>query len=148
MHSVYNTMAIRNPGSSTLIPLRRGEGDAIAMLRRAVANHETVVSGIGARHLPLGVPEMQAHLPGPGLACGVLHDMAAREHGDRPAAFGFLFALTAVALHWRPGPAVLVATRRALVDFGQPCGHGLAQLGLDVGRLLIVETRTDKDALW
>ena len=25
---------------------------------------------------------------------------------------------------------------------------GLAQLGLDVGRLLLVETRTDKDALW
>ena len=71
-----------------------------------------------------------------------------RSHGDRPAAFGFLFALTAAALRSRPGPAVLVAARRALADFGRPCGHGLAQLGLDVGRLLIVETSTDKDALW
>jgi protein ImuA len=74
--------------------------------------------------------------------------MAAAAHGDRPAAFGFLFALTAAALRSRPGPAVLVATRRALADFGKPCGHGLAQLGLDVGRFLIVETSTDKDALW
>ena len=71
-----------------------------------------------------------------------------RIMADRPAAFGFLFALTAAALRSRPGPAVLVATRRALLDFGKPCSHGLAQLGLEVGRLLIVETETDKDALW
>jgi protein ImuA len=113
-----------------------------------VAKLETAAPGAEVRHLPLGVPEMQAHLPGPGLACGVLHEVAAADHGDRPAAFGFLFALTAAALRSRPGPAVLVATRRALLDFGRPCGHGLAQLGLEVGRLLIVETETDKDALW
>jgi protein ImuA len=113
-----------------------------------VAKLETVAPGAKAHHLSLGVPEVEAHLPGPGLACGVLHEMAAGSHGDRPAAFGFLFALTAAALRSRPGPAVLVAARRALADFGRPCGHGLAQLGLDVGRLLIVETSTDKDALW
>ena len=42
---------------------------------------------------------------------------------------------------------MLVAARRAL-DFGAPYGHGLRQLGLDVGRLILVETETDKDALW
>jgi protein ImuA len=120
----------------------------IAALRQVVAKLETVAPGAKAHHLSLGVPEVEAHLPDPGLACGVLHEMAAASHGDRPAAFGFLFALTAAALRSRPGPAVLVATRRALADFGRPCGHGLAQLGLDVGRLLIVETSTDKDALW
>jgi protein ImuA len=146
MHSVYNTMAVRAPCLRPLPVL--GSGDAIAVLRRAVARLETGTPGIGPWHLPLGVPEMHAHLPGPGLACGVLHEMAAREHGDRPAAFGFLFAVAAAALHRRPGPAVFVATRRALLDFGKPCGHGLAQLGLDVGRLIIVETKTDKDALW
>src|SRR5262245_20590234 len=139
MHSVYNTMAVRNPGGSSLIPLHTGKEDAIAVLRRAVAKLETAGPGIGARHLPLGVPEIEANLPGPGLACGVLHEMAASEHGDRPAAFGFVCALMTAALHWRRGPAVLVATRRALADFGKPCGHGLAQLGLDVDRLIIVE---------
>jgi protein ImuA len=154
-------MAEHQPGSlpSPLTPPHEGEGDShkgggnpravcIAALRRAVARLETAAPGAEVRHLPLGVPEMQAHLPGPGLACGVLHEVAAAAHGDRPAAFGFLFALTAATLLSRPGPAVLVATRRALADFGKPCGHGLAQLGLDVGRLLIVETSTDKDALW
>jgi len=154
MRSVYNDNAgphmswLQNPSLRPPHSLRRREGDSLAALRRAVAKLETVAPGTGAQHLPLGVPEMQAHLPGPGLACGVLHEMAAADHGDRPAAFGFLFALTAAALRSRPGPAVLVATRRALLDFGRPCGHGLAQLGLDVGRLLIVETETDKDALW
>ena len=135
-----------------LTPPHKGGGNPhavrIAALRQAVARLETAALRGEVRHLPLGVPEMQAHLPGPGLACGVLHEVAAAAHGDRPATFGFLFALTAAALRSRPGPAVLVAVRRALMDFGKPCGHGLAQLGLDVGRLLIVETSTDKDALW
>jgi protein ImuA len=154
MRSVYNDNAgprmswLQNPSLRPPHSLTRKEGDSLAALRQVVAKLETVAPAIGAQHLPLGVPEMQAHLPGPGLACGVLHEMAAADHGDRPAAFGFLFALTAAALRSRPGPAVLVATRRALLDFGRPCGHGLAQLGLDVGRLLIVETETDKDALW
>lgn len=99
-------------------------------------------------HLSLGVPQMHAHLPGPGLACGVLHEVAATVHGDRPAAFGFVFALTTAALRSRPGPAVFVAQRRCLADFGAPYGHGLVQLGLDPGRLLLVETNSDKDALW
>ena len=99
-------------------------------------------------HLSRGVSEVHAHLSGPGLACGVLHEIAAAAHGDRPAVFGFLFALTAAALRLRPGPAVFVAQRRCLSDFGAPYGHGLVQLGLDAGRLLLVETKSDKDALW
>jgi protein ImuA len=69
-------------------------------------------------------------------------------HTDRPAAFGFLFALTALGLEARSGPAVFVAARRALAEFGAPYGHGLTQLGLDVGQLILVETGSDTDALW
>ncbi len=85
-------------------------------------------------------------LPAP-LALGALNEVVA-AHADRPAAFSFLFTLTALGLEARAGPAVLVATRRALAEHGAPCGHGLAQLGLDVGRLILVETGSDKDALW
>src|SRR3954449_12489401 len=66
----------------------------------------------------------------------------------RPASFRFLLALTAAPLHPPPGPAVFVAQRRCLADFGAPYGHGLVQLGLDAGRLLLIETGSDKDALW
>src|SRR4029078_11791576 len=75
----------------------------IAALRQGLAKLERAHAGPPA-HLSLGVGEMHAHLPGPGLACGVLHEIAAAAHGDRPAAFGFIFALTAAALHARPGP--------------------------------------------
>jgi protein ImuA len=81
------------------------------------------------------------------LASGALNELTA-AHGDLPAAFGFLFTLTALGLEARPGPAVFVAARRAFADFGAPYGHGLAQLGLDVDRLVLVETKSDKDALW
>ena len=117
----------------------------------ALARLETAAPGTKAQHLALGVPDMHAHLPGNSpdrLACGVLHEVAAAAHGDRPAAFGFVLALTAAALSARPGAALFIASRRALADFGALYGHGLAQLGLDVGRLLLIETRSDKDALW
>jgi protein ImuA len=35
-----------------------------------------------------------------------------------------------------------------MADFGFPYGHGLAQIGLDPSRLILVETGKDKDALW
>ncbi len=139
-----------NPNGKCFELLHKGNRKAarIAALRQTLAKLETAAPGAQPQHLALGMPEVHAHLPGPGLACGVLHEVAAATHGDRPAAFGFAFALTATALRSRPGSAVFIAARQALMDFGQPYGHGLAQLGLDVGRLLIVETRTDKDALW
>ena len=130
----------------------RGGNPRIAALRQALAKLETAASGTKTQHLALGVPDMHAHLPGNspdrGLACGVLHEVAAAAHGDRPAAFGFVLALTAAALAARPGVALFIASRRALADLGALYGHGLAQLGLDVGRLLLIETRSDKDALW
>jgi len=134
----------------TPYPYPQGRGELAARLaeiRQSVAKLERAHPGVPT-YLTLGVPQMHRHLPGPGLACGVLHEVAAAAHGDRPAALGFLFALTAVAQHVRPGPAVFVAARRALADFGKLYGHGLRQLGLDVGRLILVETRTHKDALW
>jgi protein ImuA len=98
--------------------------------------------------LPLGPDEVHAHLPGPGLPCGTLNEIAAQAYAHTPAAFGFALALLALALHWRPGPAVLVLQTRCRMDFGTPYGHGLVQWGLDPGRLIIVETRSNKDALW
>jgi protein ImuA len=127
------------------------EGDAkaerIAALRRAVEGLQSIPAGIPPKHVTAGVgASLAPGLPGPGIVGGMLNEAVA-AHADRPAAFGFLFTLMAVALQARAGPAVFVAARRTL-DFGAPYGHGLSQLGLDVGRLILVETDTDKDALW
>jgi protein ImuA len=46
------------------------------------------------------------------------------------------------------GPAFLVAPHRAFADLGRPYGRGLGQAGLDSSRLVLIETRSDQDALW
>jgi protein ImuA len=144
------------------------KAERIAQLRRIVAGIETAALGGHPAYLPLGkqdlggqdlggqdlggqdlsMQEVHRSLPGPGLVCGVLHEVGAAAHRDGPAALGFLFALMVCAQHARPGPAVFVASRRSLADFGDPYGHGLRQLGLDVGRFLLVETGSAKEALW
>lgn len=122
--------------------------EQLAALRRTVARLESGSPDAAPAHLSLGLPEIHRHLPGPGLSCGALHEVLAADHGDRPAAFGFVAALAARALSARRGAAVLVASRRCFADFGQVYGPGLRALGFDPGRLLLVETRSDTDALW
>src|SRR5262245_54663525 len=111
----------------------------LASLRLQLAQLERH-EGHSAAGLSLGAPEIHVHLPASGLAGGVLHEMAGATYGDRPAAFGFVVALMAMAVagRQRSGPAFLVGTRRA--PFGLPCGRGLAQAGLDPSRLVLVET--------
>lgn len=139
------------PISASLAAQRRNERNAvrIAALRRAL---EGLQDGSPPHRISVAQASPQGSclgpgMPGPDLAVGVLHELAA-GHADRPAAFGFLFALTAAALGVRSGPAVLIAARRAVAGFGLPYGHGLAQMGVDPNRLILVETRTEKDALW
>ena len=43
---------------------------------------------------------------------------------------------------------LLVRAPRALAGCGRPYGHGLNALGLDPGRLVLVEAGDDKQALW
>jgi protein ImuA len=120
----------------------------LAALRQAMAKLESRSGLAPTSRLSLGIAEVHRHLPNSGLACGVLHEVAAETHGDQPSALGFVFALMISAQRMRPGATVFIATRRALVDFGNPYGHGLRQLGLDTGRLLFIETGSDRDALW
>ena len=128
-------------------PSLAGKATRITALRRSMAKLERAHRG-APTHLSLGLPGVHAPLAGPGLVCGALNEIAAAAHGDKPAAFAFVIALMVGALGTRRGPAVLIASRRGLMDFGAPYAHGLSQLGLDVGRLLLIETKSDKDALW
>lgn len=138
-------------GASTIAGLGEKEGDSkeerIAALRRTVHGLQSIPAGIQPEHVTAGVgASLAAGLPGPGLVAGVLNEVIA-DRRDQPAVFGFLLTLTAAALQERPGPALFIAAHRTL-EFGMPYGHGLNQLGVDVGRLILVDTDTDKDALW
>jgi protein ImuA len=120
----------------------------LARLRCSIAKLETSFFRAEPNALSLGLPEIHRHLPGPGLACGVLHEVTAAAYGDGPAALGFLFALTSLALQAKPGLGILVASQRAFAQWGRPYGHGLYRLGVDPGRLVLVETGSDQEALW
>jgi protein ImuA len=127
------------------------EGDTkaerIAALRKVVDGLQSIPAGIVSEHVTAGVgASLAPGLPGPGIIGGMLNEAVA-AHADRPAAFGFLFTLSAAALQTCAGPVIFVAARRTL-DCGAPYGHGRSRLGVDVGRLILVETDTDKDALW
>ena len=126
----------------------KGRKERLDALRNAVAKIEQKPCGDEQKVLPLGLPKLQTHLPGAGLPVGVLHEVLARAYGDRPSAFGFVFALLATALSSRSGPAIVVLTRKAVLDFGRPYSQGLRQHGIEPERLVIVETRSDRDAHW
>ena len=129
-------------------PDRARRAAIVDELRRRLPRMEGVSAT--ARTLPFGLAALDGHLPQGGLTLGALHEVAPQAHGDTPAAFGFMVALLA-HLSERPNksrPVLLVSSPRALADHGRPHGHGLQHLGLDPARLILVETRNDKQTFW
>src|SRR6516164_7623546 len=121
------------PSLSPLMSRQLAKAARVEALRCDLARLEGAPKGSSA-YLPLGPDEVHAHLPGPGLPCGTLNEIAAEAYGHTPAAFGFALTLLALALHARPGPAVLVLQSRCRMDFGAPYGHGLVQWCVDPDR--------------
>jgi protein ImuA len=116
-------------------------------LRQAVAKLERRNASEAAPVLPFGISVLDERLPGRGLACGLLHEVLAKTHWERPAALGFVLALVASSLRLRRGHAIFVATRRSL-PYGRLYGQGLSEFGVDPQRLILIEARNDKDVLW
>jgi protein ImuA len=131
--------------TATLVTLGQNRAAIVDELRRLLPRMES--GARPPRALPFGLAALDAHLPHGGLTLGALHEVAPQAHGDTPAALGFLIALLA---RCKPPvrPLLLVFSHRALADHGRPHGHGLARLGLDPARLILVETRTEAQALW
>jgi protein ImuA len=122
----------------------RSRAEIVGDLRRLLPKLEHVSTR--GQSFSFGLPALDAHLPGRGLAAGALHEVASESEGDMPMAFGFVAAL----LGRLPpeAPLLLVVSPRGLADYGRPYGHGLAELGLDPGRLILVETQDELQALW
>ena len=113
--------------------------------------------------LPFGLSAIDHYLPQGGLPCGALHEIVPEE-SSTPAAFGFILALLtrisspyptsmpAGARKGGPGGGkkklFLIMPAYGLREYGRPHGHGCNGLGLDPGRLILVETRHRNETLW
>lgn len=89
--------------------------------------------------LPFGVPEIDARLPGGGLAMGALHELAG---GGNAAIDGAATALFAAGIAARTKGKILWCLTR--LDLFAPA---LAQAGLPPGRVIYVETGDEKAIL-
>jgi len=113
----------------------------IAELRRLLPGRE------GSRQtLPFGLAALDSCLPEGGLACGALHEVVPEAQNTIAAAFGFIVALLAhIAC---PPPLIFVMPAYGGRQHGRLFGHGLNGLGLDPGRLILIETAHRKETLW
>jgi protein ImuA len=118
--------------------------EQLARLRRLVAG---VVPAPGPRQ-QLGIPEIDARLPGGGLATAALHEIAPADFRSIPAAWGFLLAMTRSLAAPRPGSLFWPLLPQQSRSFGLPYGAGLRSFGLDPGRFLFARCTKVEDALW
>jgi protein ImuA len=99
------------------------------------------------RLIRLGLPPIDGHLPGGGLARGALHEVAGEGADREQAAAGAGFAALWLAQLQASGPVLWIvrAASRAALDLH---AHGLRQLALDPDRLILVAAKKDDEALW
>ncbi|MFM7346439.1 MAG: ImuA family protein [Tagaea sp.] len=125
---------------------RRPASTTVQELKARLASFE-VRSGAAAGAVAVGLAAIDRHLPGGGLARGSLHEIVGADV-DGPsrdaAAGGFAASLLArcAADPGKTGPVVWIARRPNLTQ------AGLAAVGLDASRLLLVDAPRRVDALW
>lgn len=117
------------------LPLDRA--GLLAGLRARLARLDRTADDRGA--IPLS-PALDAHLPWGGLPLAGLHEVLAEDPG---AGMGFTALLLARAMAALPGRSVLWIAPEP--DAYPP---GLAALGLDAARLILVRAPRPADALW
>jgi protein ImuA len=92
--------------------------------------------------VPTGAPALDSWLPAGGLARAGLHEFTGDPPGYAPLALATILAARS------DGPVIWIRLLQAGGERGLPYAYGLAQLGLDPDRLVLVETPKPLDALW
>ena len=120
----------------------------LAALRRLIADAQGL--GNQAEALAFDLPALDRFLPQQGLPLGALHEIAPNENDDNAAAFGFMAALLGrfAKADRAKAPVLIVTGPESVAGYGRPFGHGLARLGVDPSRVILVQTQNDKQTLW
>jgi protein ImuA len=136
------------PLSGASAALSRSQNRAAVMheLRRLLPACEGSHKEGSYKILSFGLAALDDHLPEGGLACSALHEVVAESERALPAAFGFIVAFLARIAS--PTPLIFILPAYGRRQHGGLSGHGLNSLGLDPGRLILVETAHRKETLW
>lgn len=118
--------------------LRRPASTSVQELKARLAAFETRPGSKAKAALSFGIGAIDSALPGGGLARGALHEIVGAANDG--AAAGFTAALLARLA--ADGPVLWIARRPDL------SAAGLAALGLEPARLLLVHAARRNDALW
>ncbi len=118
--------------------------DTLAALKGTLARLERGGLPSASPQFPLGPAGLDAALGG-GLGRAALHEVFAASPAHSPSVTGFALGL---ALRAAPAaPVVWIRQRMLDQEFGRPYGHGIAALGLDPARLVLVRVRDAEAAL-
>ena len=136
-------------GNSRFPPRKPGPRDpeVLDRLRAAIRRIEgvgPVWSDGSTAVLPLGIGEIDAHLPGGGLPAGTLHEIVAADTGMAGTASAFAAHLASLAGN---GP-VLWCEGARILDAGALHPPGLRRFGLEPERLVFARTGNDAETLW
>jgi protein ImuA len=126
----------------TALAAARNRAAVVAELRQLMPR-----MGEQRKPLPFGLGTIDSHLPDGGLACGALHEIVPAAESCIATAFGFIAAVLGRLTY----PLLFVMPTYGLRPYrphGRLHGHGLNALGLDPGRLILVETAHRKETLW
>ena len=103
--------------------------------------------GAVAGRFAVGGSGLDAFFPG-GFPLPALHDFFTASARDGGLAAGFVAAVLAALGARRDGMVLWAAETLAAGEGGAPYGPGLAQFGLDPGRLLLVRSPASREILW
>lgn len=94
-----------------------------------------------------GAPALDSWLPGGGLARAGLHEFTGAPLDLAPLAFALILAGRGANCSGA-GPVIWIRLAHATSEHGLPYGFGLAQIGFDPDRLILVDAPNARDALW
>lgn len=125
--------------------------DRLIALRRDIARIAAGRDGASQRPTGHSGPARQpalAPLFAAGHAFGALHEILAATPSDLFAAMGFAVDFVVACAQVRPRAGLVLIVEDFVVwEAGMPYGPGLADAGLDPGRLLILRTHDPKETL-
>jgi protein ImuA len=128
---------MKNMASTVRSSMRRPASTTVQELKARLASFGER-RGPGRAPLSFGIEAIDAALPGAGLSRGALHEISGASNDG--AAAGFATALLARCA--ADGPVLWIARSPDL------SAAGLAALGMDTARLLVVNAPKRTDALW